>query len=687
MTPTYYILLILIFIGFFAQSQTMEHGFNHLENGNYTKAILFFESVLRDYPNNKTAQLCHARALGLSGKTETAKLQFAHLLERYPNDFEIQLNYAESLLWNAEFNLAKPYYERLIQTNNKSFSALLGYANTLSNLKLYKEALTYVNKALSISEGNANALQSKKYIYLGYAYKKQQEQQFVDAENILKEALVFFPNDKDALLNLANLYLIMDELNSAEGTYNTLANNTQNSILAKNGLALTAHLKHHDKKALKLSKHAFLEVSNTTDEILKKQTTERYIQALIWNRKYNKAEVLINEMLSIYNEADWVLALRATLSTYKGDFKNSLLHYNALLTKDSSSFDGNLGKANALKALGQYKLALKAADTTLRFHNNQKDVLGFKKNLNTLFTPYIETKALYSFDNGNTTALTYKAHITYPTTTRFKWLADYSLRNTSNRVFGDNASTNTFTAGMGYQLHANLNITATAGMVNTEAESGNYIKFITDAALKLKLFKLQNLDFGFARNIQNFNADLLNRQIVSHDVYANYTIGTNINLGCFTQYYHTFQNDGNTRNLVFTSLYYTVLHKPNLKMGLNYQYITFKNEVPDVYFSPKKFQAYEVFANLIADEANAKPKAWFYELTAAIGQQYIVQRERQSTYRVNAKIGFKSSDRLLFNVFGNRSNIASVTATGFSYTEFGVRMKWYITTKSIFKNE
>ncbi|GAB1855953.1 hypothetical protein MHTCC0001_07880 [Flavobacteriaceae bacterium MHTCC 0001] len=136
----------------------MTKGFTYLEKGNYTNAITFFEDILKDYPDDKTVQLCYGRAIGLSGDAQNAKAIFTDLLKQYPNDFEIALNYAESLLWDNDFDLAKPYYENLIAKNNQSFHALLGYANTLSNLKLYEGALTFVNKALAVSEGNPRYL-------------------------------------------------------------------------------------------------------------------------------------------------------------------------------------------------------------------------------------------------------------------------------------------------------------------------------------------------------------------------------------------------------------------------------------------------------------------------------------------------------------------------------------------------
>jgi hypothetical protein len=107
--------------------------------------------------------------------------------------------------------------------------------------------------------------------------------------------------------------------------------------------------------------------------------------------------------------------------------------------------------------------------------------------------------------------------------------------------------------------------------------------------------------------------------------------------------------------------------------------------VPTIYFSPKRFNAVEFFVNLIKNETISKPKTWYYELTAATGYQFIENNPKQSTYRVQAKLGYRFSRRTFANVFGTRSNIASATAAGFTFNEIGLRFKWYLTKTPIFK--
>lgn len=680
------VLFILLLMSISLSSQNMKEGFTYLETGKYQKAESFFNTILKDYPTNKTARLCYGRAIGLNGSATKAVDLFTNLLADYPNDFEVKLNYAESLLWSKQYNKAKAYYQNLVKEDAKSFPALLGYANTLSNLKEYNDALTYVDKALAVLPGNPNALVSKKYMRLGLASKKIQTREYKASENLLNENLKTFKNDKETLQNLANLYLISEQIDKAKATFEQLGENSENKLMALNGVALAYHLNGDEKTALTTSKMALNSIDNQTPETIQNQTKERYIQALIWNSKYKEALVEIDALIENNTKPEnWMLSLRATLNTYKSDFKKSLQDYNTILQQDSTSFDGNLGKANALKASGYINDAYKSAENTLKFYTNQKDAMNFIEQLDQSFTPHAETKVSYSFDNGDNIAYSYTANTEFPISTKFKILANYNYRTTSNDFTNLEATANNLLLGAAYQLKNNIILQSSIGLTSSSSEVIDYSQFIADISLKIKPFKLQNLELGYKRDIQNFNAELLNREIIQNNLIVNYNLSTNFNLGWFTQYYYTFQSDDNARNLVFTSLYYNILKKPALKAGLNYQNISFKNQVPTIYFSPSSFNAAEVFVNLIKDEAIAKPKEWFYGLTAATGFQFIEDNERQSTYRVQGQFGYKFSERSLLNFYGTRSNIASATAAGFTFNEVGIRFKWSFLKKPVFK--
>lgn len=676
------VFFLFLVLGNVGNAQDMSKGFINLEKGEFDKAEVFFKNILKDYPQNKTARLCYARAIGLNEQPEKALDLFVDLKKENPGDLEIELNYAEALLWNKKFNEAKVFYSGLVERNPTNFVAHLGFANTLSNLKEFKAALINVNKALELSPANPGALISRKYIKLGYANQKVNEKSYAEADVFYDEILVDFPNDKETLLNKANLYLITKNIAKGQQTYTLIAKN--DPVIALNGLSLIEHIDGKDKKALVLSEEAIQKVKNSTDENLIKQTQERYVQALIWNKKYKQAELKITELNTKYANENWLLALSATLAIYRSDFKDSVKYYSTILENDSKSFDGNLGIANAYYASGEVSKAVAAVHTTLEVFKNQNDAMNFLKKINQEFTPYLEEKLSYSFDNGDNTAKATRTLISIPLSTKFTVNTTYQYRETENTTTKVSAKTNDFLLGFDYKFLPKISYTLDAGITSANSNTTKYNQLLINTYFKIKPFKLQDLEIGYKREVQNFNSDLIDKQIAANNYYFNYNMGTNFNFGWFTQYFYTSQTDNNTRNLLFTSFYYNFMSNPVLKGGLNYQYIAFKNQVPTDYFSPKKFNAVELFLEILKDEKIVEAKSWFYNANVATGFQFIEDNSKQWTYRVQAKFGYKFSDRLLANIYGTRSNIASTTAAGFTFNEIGLRLKWNLFDKPIF---
>lgn len=661
----------------------MDKGFKLLENGNFKSARSFFKDVLSKEPNNKTAKICYGRALGLTDSTKEATALFTELLSEYPNDFEVKLNYAESLLWGKNFKIAKEYYQKLLKENPTSFNALLGYANTLSNLKEYKDALVYVNKALEVSPGNGSALISRKYIRLGYANQLSKEKQIEKALTLLEDNLKDFPLDKETLQLKANIFLAEKEYEKVKEVYAEMNNAKDSKIYSLIGLSLVSHLQKKDKDALKIANKALIEVDSTDNTPLKVLATERYVQALIWNKKYAKAEKIIKQLHNEYDNENWVHSLEATLNTYKGGFKKSTVSYNKILDNDKKSFDGNLGITNAYFANNDFDKAFDALETTLKVFPTQPDVLATRKKFQRYFFPFLEEKASYSFDNGNNTSFTSNTSVKYPLNKKLTVKGNFTYRKTENTAANTEASLKGFQFGINYQLIPNLNFESNLGFNAVSSIDQDYNQFSILAKLITKPFRLQNLEFGFQRKLEDFNVDLLDRKLVNDHYFVNYNISTTFNLGWYNQYFLTNLSDGNQRNLFFSSLYYNFLSEPTLKGGINYQYITFSIQNPTIYFSPSSFNNFEIFLELLKNEQTTKAKNWFYSANAATGIQKIETNDGQFTYRLNAKLGYKFSEDFLMNIFGNHTNIASATVAGFTFTEIGIRLKWHFSNRCI----
>lgn len=658
----------------------MQPGFELLENGNFEEAEYFFRTYLESNPKNKTAQLCYGRAVGLSGEPKKATRLFTKMLEKFPKDFEVRINYNESYLWSKDYTTAKPLYKALVSDYPENFGAVLGYANTLSNLKEYEEALIWVEKALLLQPDSENAKVSRKYMRLGYANEFVNNQQYKKGEQLLKQIFNDFPEDKDALLNLANLYLITKEVSKAKGIYKRYATTPKDSITALNGIALAEHIGERDKEALKratLSKSKVKKIKNT---LLVEQTYDRYVQALIWNQKFVKARRLIDSLALENPNRNWILALKATLGLYTGDAKTSVNSYSEILANDKDSFDGNLGIANALFAADRIVPAYQAAFKTLEIYENQKDAAGFIVKLNTIHTPTVEEHAAYTFDNGNNNAFFTNTTVDVPLSTKFRTTLSYLYRKTENTVTGNKANSHVLVAGLHYKLFPKVMLKSILGLNNSQFIDDAYTQPVLDIKLATQPFKMQNLEVGYQREVQNFNADLIEREIVLNNYSLNYNLGTNFNLGWYTQLIHTQQSDANSRNLLFTSLYYTLLKKPALKMGVNYQYITFAEQVPTIYFSPEKYQALEIFA----DVRGTISEKTSYMASTATGIQQVEADPNTAIFRAEANVQHQFSKRFITSIYGKYSNIASATAAGFEFTELGIKLKWLLTKKPLF---
>ncbi|WP_024480215.1 tetratricopeptide repeat protein [Cellulophaga baltica] len=669
-----FILFIYLFSAhlIWAQEDNITQGFQLLETGKFEEAETFFKSYLESNPDNKTAKLCYGRAVGLSGEPKLANTIFKGLLEEYPGDFEIQINYNESFLWDREFVAAKPLYKKLVAENPDNFGAVLGYANTLSNLKEYPQALEMVNRAIAIQPENGSAKVSRKFIKLGYANTFVNNQEYKKGIAYLNEIFTDFPEDKDALLNLANIYLIIKETANAKAIYARLATNEKDSITALNGIALAEHIGENDKEALRIAGQAKEKVASIDDEALKETTYDRYVQALIWNNKYKDAKEEIALLEEQYPEKNWIAALKATRGMYTADFKTSLSNYDMILSRDSTSFDGNLGKANALFASDRIIPAYNAAFQTLKIFDKQKDALGFIEKLNLKFTPTVEEHIAYTFDNGNNEAFSSTTNFHVPINTKLITTLNYQYRTTDNSVTMHEASSHVLMAGIEYKLMPKTNLKASLGINSSNFTEDSYTQPVFDIKLQTQPFRLQSLDLGYKREVQSFNAELIEREIVMNHYGLNYNMGTNFKLGWYTQLMHTRQTDDNIRNLLFTSLYYNVFKKPAFKVGVNFQYITFQDQLPTIYFSPETYQAFELFGDL---RGNFSEKTT-YMISAASGLQKVEDDAQTVIFRAEVGVKHQFNTRWSAEVYGKYSNIASATAAGFEFTEIGLKVKW-----------
>ena len=182
------VVLILFVIGGFTPNNILaqnplQDGFDLLDAQKYTEAELFFENYFEVH--DKTARICHARAVGLGGRSVEALDYLKALDKKYPNDTEIELNIGEAYMWNKEPQLALEVYESVLGKEPDNFVATLGYAHAHASMQKNEVALEYINKALAINENDHTALNSKNHISLARAFELYKQGQYSEAKELL----------------------------------------------------------------------------------------------------------------------------------------------------------------------------------------------------------------------------------------------------------------------------------------------------------------------------------------------------------------------------------------------------------------------------------------------------------------------------------------------------------------------
>ncbi len=646
------------------QSQNMEEGFSLLENGQYPEAVVYFNIMAKDHPYNLTAQICKGRAMGLNGETQVAKKLFAELLFDHPNNFEIQLNYAESLLWNREFDTAKSYYLNLHESHRTHFTVLLGLANTYSNLKDFDNAMKYIGMALVQDPLNQGALSSLKYIRLGMAQTATQNAAFEKANRLWADNLIDFPNDTETLWAFGQGLLIQKRWNEAKEQYAGIEDPVQSEM----GLALVAYHTKKYREALLHARKAKDAGYRTKQEF---KSASLFISALLWNSKFKQAKAAIESLSQKFSGKIEIANLWAQYGMYTGNFQLSVTKFEKLLEAHPDSFDGLLGMANAQWALGNYEEASQFAQKALQFYPGQGDALTLLNKVAEAKAPKTKGQSTYGYDNGNNESLTHSINATLPLHSRLSFSLNYSRKINTNRVNDTEALLQTQSISVQYRLNNNKRFNASFGLAKNTGNDSVYEEIVGSTSFSMQPSPRELLSVSFRRELQSFNASLLNEQIVMNHYALQHNIVSKKGTGWYMSYMHTQQSDDNTRKLLFTSVYHSIFKSPLLKTGLNYQYLTFSQSRPDLYFSPDKYQATEVFL-----DGAVRKKKWEGSITLAGGYQWILDQDPTNTFRCEGGITYKIGMQWMVKAIGKYTSIASETASGFNYTELGVQLSW-----------
>lgn len=665
-------LLLLIVYSAVAQ-EALKAGFMMLERGQFTEAAVFFRNYLQTDPNNRTALLCYGRAVGLSGDVAAAQSIFAQLEKQYPGDFEIALNAAEALMWGKEYTAARNAYVVLLQQQPASFPANLGYGNALASLLQFDSALVFINKALQLQPGNANALVSRKYTRLALADRYGKQQQYSLATPLLDSNLADFHNDRESLQAKAQLLVLQQQYTAAIKILQDMIQLRLGVVDAQLSLSYIAFRQKHKKLALQWANLAVQEAARDTTQYLKARLGR--VIALGWNEKFALAYRALDSLAVLYPGRPDITLRRATLMAWQRNFGRSLSLYRTALTQVPTSFDANLGTADVLFATEMDKASRAMVDSTLRFYPGQKDAQAFLERLALRHAPVVTTHDYYSWDQGGNIAWNYQLGLAADLATPLRISLDYKTRHTEDRNTHTTARNDNYTLGLRWRIKPFWLVKAAVNQAMLiEQQKKSY--WLLDASTEFSFLRRHMLELKYRRDVQNFTSGLIGSNLTTTDLAATYNVTTPVNLGLYSQYIFSRYSDNNQRNLLFASVYYTALTDPVLKGGFNINLIRFQDQVPAKYFSPAKFISYECFVT--SENLELPNRHWLYQALAAGGEQQIGQEGTQFIYRFNLSLGYRYQNNLELTGYFLHSNSASSTVAGYTYSEAGIRGKWIL---------
>lgn len=670
-------IFIFRFLVGFAQDE-LKPGFTMLESGKFAEGAVFFKYYLTTKDStNKTALLCYGRGIGLSGNVPEAQQVFNKLLKRFPGDFEVSLNAAEAFMWGKSYKDAKAFYEKLLLIKPDDFAANLGYANALASLFDYKKALEYTTKAIAIDPKNANAKISRKYARLGLADQYSKNQEYAPAAILLDEILQDFPNDKEALFAKAQLKIMLEQYVEAEKIYKILYEITQGQTEVYLNLSYLSFLQKKNDAAMSYALQAIQSTKTQPEKILKAQLGK--VMALGWNEKFKQAFALLDSLDGVFPNNNDILIKRATLNTWNKDYAKSVTMFKKVLETVPSSFDANLGGADALFAQELDVESKKFVMKTLDYYPNQKDAKDFLVKLSLRHSPSLTTHDFLSSDKGGNSSKNYQLGLGFDLIPSFRILLNYKTRLAKNSFENSSAKTDIYGAGFRWRIKPIWLMTVSVSDAVLKGKSSVKNHLLYDLSNEFKLTKMQTLELRYQTDVQNFTAGLIENNLTFNNFIATYSLNTSIKVGVYSQYYFTKNSDGNSRNLLFASLYYDLKAAPVIKFGVNFNTMNFQKQVPQTYFSPSQFKSYELFG--LIENLQVPKQKFLYQLSVAGGFQKIETNDFQSTYRITASIGYRPKNNLEAIIYKLNSNSATSSVVGYNYSETGIKAKYIFLKK------
>jgi len=368
---------------------------------------------------------------------------------------------------------------------------------------------------------------------------------------------------------------------------------------------------------------------------------------------------------------------RARISIWNSDVSAGKQKYTELLSENPESFELLMGMVDVMRASQELDSAHSYLQQARRILPDQPDAFRLWQELALADRPVFEVKGTLLKDSGGNIGQNLSARSELG---RMGRVTPYVMGANWQAYQGEKvgiAQQNTFMAGARVQLNPKMNVRASGGgTVYADADTTQQMVMKGEIGLGFRMGKYHNFDVAYKRDLHNYTADLVRSGIALNNFALTYYFSAPTRVGLYSQYIRTFQSDGNTRNLIFTSLYYQVLEAPLLKVGVNISSFGFERQEPEKYFSPTSSRSGEFFVQLASDRSPSKKI--FYQAFLAVGVQKVSINDPQQSARMELAVGYRPARNIEILASYQAGNTVQSSMSGYAYQQAGLQLRYQL---------
>lgn len=565
----------------------------------------------------------------------------------------------------------------------------------------YSEAKTFFADRLSEDPNNLTA-----QICYGRALGIGEDAQA--AQSWFSDMASEHPGNLEVLLNLYESYLWKEDYTNALPGYQALTRDYPDNFNAWLGYANTlSNLKAYEEALVAIKRALVLDPGNRSAKTSLKyirlgyayqfQLSKKFVEAfdqldslslthpgdedLLRSRAYTL--LAAGESAALQNHLDtlsyqWVPLVRASAFLQRNKATRAIPLYDNYLREYPANQEARMGLAHALNAADRKKEAYVTVNALLQEYPALLAAEQLKARLEKERVAVLTNEVAHHWDNGGNTGWQMNASMRIPIGSFVLLRPSYSELNALN-ASGEDNRLRTGSAIADFRLMPHTRLQAGVSMVQLQADDASYAYPLYTASMTTKPWAYASVSFGYKQQLEDFNAVLLEQRLRNSRYTLTFHQGSRKGWGVYTNLQDVSYSDGNHSSMAFTSLYKQFGQGKILKLGVNLQYLAFRESRPDLYFSPETYKAAELFCGYegtLWDQLKI-------QAGLAGGLQQIETNDITPVGRINLVSSLQLAERFTLNLNASHSTISSGNSAGFKFSRVGLGLKWELAEKPL----